>query len=87
MSNVLFSTVFHDDSVQEENIIKARNFRFTRFFRFFVFYKVFSPDLKTHTLLINFRSSNRRTIFRLIDSKIVSKTFASLAVSVAEFHR
>ena len=56
VSSGLFSTVLHKKSAQEENIIKARNFRFTRFFR--------APDLKTDTRLTNFRSSNRRTILR-----------------------
>ena len=44
MSSVLFSTVLHKESVQEENIVKARNFCFTRFFR--------ALDLKTDTLLL-----------------------------------
>ena len=51
MSGVLFSTALH-----EENIIKARDFRFIRFFR--------TTDSKTDALLINFRSRNRGTIFR-----------------------
>ena len=56
VNSVLFSTVLHEEPVQEENIVKARNFRFSRFFR--------APDLKTEILLIKCRSNNRRTIVR-----------------------
>ena len=53
----------------QKNIIKARNFRFARFFR--------APDLKTDTMPINIGCSDRRTIFRMIDLKIVSKKFVN----------